>query len=111
MLEHYIPFFVVLPLAGAFLVPLLSRVWQGLADIIANLVAALLVGLSIYGLAQLAGGSGAVLYRMGGWLPPLGIVLVYDSLAALIVLTVNLVGLPALLFSIRYLDRYTGRWK
>ncbi len=111
MLERYIPLFVVLPLAGAFLVPLLSRLWKGLADVIGNLVAAALVALSCYGLAQLAGGAPGIVYKMGGWPAPVGITLVYDSLTALAVLITNLVGLPALLFSTRYLDSYTGRWK
>jgi multicomponent Na+:H+ antiporter subunit D len=101
----------VLPLAGAFLVPLLSRLWKGLADVVGNVVGALLVGLSVYGLVCLDIGSAAVVYKMGGWLPPVGITLVYDSLTALIVLIINLVGFPALLFSTRYLDKFTGRWR
>ncbi len=110
-MERLLPFFVVLPLAGAFLVPLLSRLWKGLADIVGNVVGAVLVGLSVYGLVCLATGSPAVVYKMGGWLPPVGITLVYDSLTALIVLIINLVGFPALLFSTRYLDKFTGRWR
>ena len=105
------PLFVILPLAGAFLIPLLSRVWKGFADLIGNLVGAALVGLSVYGLVLLASGSPGLVYKMGNWLPPLGIVLVYDSLTALVILVANLVGFPALLFSLRYLDRFTGKWK
>jgi len=48
---------------------------------------------------------------MGGWSPSLGITLVYDHLTALVSLAVNIVGMAALLFSVRYLDHYTGRWK
>ncbi|HDQ99333.1 MAG TPA: NADH/ubiquinone/plastoquinone (complex I) [candidate division WOR-3 bacterium] len=111
MLTQYLPLFVVVPLAGAFLIPLLGRAWRYLADIVGNLVGAFLVAFSIYGLVTLAQGGQPVVYSLGSWGPRLGIVLVYDSLSALIVLIANLVGLPALLFSTRYLDRYTGRWK
>ncbi|MFO7676372.1 MAG: proton-conducting transporter membrane subunit [bacterium] len=111
MLTQYLPLFVVVPLAGAFLIPLLGRAWRFFADVIGNLVGAFLVTYSIYGLVALAQGMAPVVYRMGGWMPPLGITLVYDPLSALVVLIANLVGLPALLFSTRYLDRYTGRWK
>ncbi len=110
-MDRLVPLFVVLPLAGAFLVPLLAKLWRGLTDITANLVGAVLVGLSVYGLVHLATGSPAVVYKMGGWMPPLGITLVYDSLSALVVLITNLVGFPALLFSVRYLDKFTGRWR
>lgn len=111
MHERFVPLFVMLPLAGAFLIPLLSRLWKGFADLVANLIGAALVAFSVYGLLLLAGGSSGVVYKMGNWLPPLGITLVYDSLTALVILVVNLVGLPALLFSIRYADQFTGRWK
>lgn len=106
-----LPLFIVVPLCGAFLIPLLSRLWKGLADVVGNLVGGVLVGFAVYGVAALAGGSLPAVYAMGGWMPPVGIVLVYDSLTALVVLITNLVGFPALLFSIRYLDQYTGRWK
>ncbi|MEO0081163.1 MAG: proton-conducting transporter membrane subunit [candidate division WOR-3 bacterium] len=111
MYERFVPLFVVLPLAGAFLIPLLSRVWKGFADLIGNLVGALLVGLSVYGLVLLSSGAPGLVYRMGNWPQQFGIVLVYDSLTALVVLVANLVGFPALLFSLRYLDQFTGRWK
>lgn len=111
MQERFVPLFVILPLAGAFLIPLLSRVWKGFADLIANLVGACLVGLSVYGLVLLGSGTPGIVYKMGNWIPPFGIVLVYDSLTALVVLVANLVGFPALLFSLRYLDQFTGRWK
>lgn len=110
-MERALPLFVVLPLAGAFLVPLLSKLWKGLADVVGNLVAALLVVLSAYGVAHLFGGAPPVVHKMGGWLPPIGIVVVFDSLTALVVLIANLVGFAALLFSIRYLDKFTGRWR
>lgn len=108
---NFVPLLVAIPLLGAFLIPLLSRLWKGFADLVGNLVGVVLLAFAIYGLVHLSTGSPGIVYKMGGWIPPIGITLVYDSLAALMVLVVNTVGFTALLFSIRYLDQYTGRWK
>ncbi|MBM3332182.1 NADH/ubiquinone/plastoquinone (complex I) [candidate division WOR-3 bacterium] len=106
-----LPLFVVIPMATAFLIPLFAKLWQRSSDLIANAAGAALLGISVYGSVRLFGASPALIYRMGGWASTLGITLVYDHLTALAVLAVNAVGLAALLFSVRYLDHYTGRWK
>ncbi|UCG43659.1 MAG: hypothetical protein JSU73_03310 [candidate division WOR-3 bacterium] len=112
MLESsFVPLLVAIPLLGAFVIPLLSKLWEGFADLVGNLVSVFLLGLAVYGLVHLSTGATGIVYKMGGWLPPIGITLVYDSLTALVVLITNLVVFPALLFSTRYLDQYTGRWK
>ncbi len=106
-----LPLFVALPLAGAFLVPLLSKLWPRFGDLIANIVAAGLVTLSVYGLLFLTFGGTPLLHWAGGW-KYIGIAMWFDALSALIVLVINIVGFCATLYSIRYLDRYTtGRWK
>jgi multicomponent Na+:H+ antiporter subunit D len=109
--SRFLPLFVIVPMLSAFLIPLFSRLWQRLSDLIASIAGAVLLGLSCYGIASLVTGSPTLVYRMGGWIPFLGITLVYDSLTALVSLALNVVGLAALVFSVRYLDRYTGRWK
>ncbi|MBN2465233.1 NADH/ubiquinone/plastoquinone (complex I) [candidate division WOR-3 bacterium] len=108
---RFVPLFVIIPLASAFLIPLFAKLWQRSADLIANAVGAVLAGLSVYGALSLFTGSQVLVYRLGGWHPSLGITLAYDHLTALVVLAVNIVGLCALLFAVRYLDHYTGRWK
>lgn len=45
------------------------------------------------------------LYTLGGWLPPYGIVLVLDRLAALMLLTTALLALPALIYATAGADR------
>ncbi len=110
MSNIFLPLFIALPLAGAFLIPLVARLWHGLADIIANLITAALVGLSIYALTVLAY-QPMVVYKLGGWPPPIGIVMGFDALSGLMVVTIAVISFAASLFSIRYLDSYTGRWK
>jgi formate hydrogenlyase subunit 3/multisubunit Na+/H+ antiporter MnhD subunit len=107
----FLPLFVAVPMAAAFIIPLLAKVWQRAADLVANIAGAVLLGVSAYGIALLATGSPALVYRMGGWSPVLGITLVFDQLTALMALILNLDGLADLLYSVRYLDHYTGRWK
>jgi multicomponent Na+:H+ antiporter subunit D len=109
--SSFLPLFVVIPMATAFLIPLFAKLWQRSSDLIANAAGAALLGLSSYGAVYLFTGCPALVYRMGGWSSTLGITLVYDHLTALVALTVNAIGLAALLFSVRYLDHYTGRWK
>ncbi|MEO0086199.1 MAG: proton-conducting transporter membrane subunit [candidate division WOR-3 bacterium] len=114
--SNFLPLFVAVPLAGAFLTPLVSKLWPKLADVVGNAVGAALLGLSAYGVLYLATGTESMVYWVGGWkpvpgLPPLGIAMVYDMLSALIVLVTNIVGFCALLYSLRYLDHFTARWK
>lgn len=107
---NFLPLFVALPLLGAFLTPLLSKLTQELADIVGNTVGALLVSVSCYGLFAQLGSSEALVYWAGNW-RLLGIAMVYDALTALVVLVVNVVGFCALLYSVRYINHYTARWK
>jgi multicomponent Na+:H+ antiporter subunit D len=108
---RFLPLFVVIPMLTAFLVPVFSKLWPRLADLLANAAGACLLGLSAYAAAYMITGSPTVIYRMGGWAPQLGITMVMDHLTVLVVLAINVVGFCALLFSVRYLDHYTGRWK
>ncbi|MEO0023231.1 MAG: proton-conducting transporter membrane subunit [candidate division WOR-3 bacterium] len=106
-----LPLFVAVPLAGAFLVPLLSKLWTRFADLIASIASALLLGVSVYGWLMVNTGGLPLHYWVGGW-RIIGIAMWFDALTALIVLIINIVGFCASLYSIRYLDRYTGgRWK
>jgi multicomponent Na+:H+ antiporter subunit D len=108
---RFLPLFVVIPMSSAFLIPLFAKLWQRSSDLIANAAGAALAGLAVFGSVYLFTDSPSLIYRMGGWAPTLGITMVYDHLTALVALAVNIVGLAALLFSVRYLDHYTGRWK
>jgi len=108
---RFLPLFVVIPMASAFLIPLFSKLWPRFADLIANAAGAALFGLSVYGAIYLFTDTQVLLYHMGGWASTVGITLAYDHLTALVALAVNTIGLAALLFSVRYLDHFTGRWK
>ena len=107
-----IPLFVVIPLAAAFIIPLLGRITQKLTDITANLATLAVVVLSLAMLKQLAGsGFETIVYDAGGWKPPVGVCMVMDGLSILMLVTVNIIAFAATLFSVGYMERYTAKWK
>jgi multicomponent Na+:H+ antiporter subunit D len=106
-----LPLFVAVPLAGAFLVPLLAKLWTRFSDLIANVVLALLLGITVHHWLMLSSTGMQLHYWVGGW-RLIGIAMWFDALTALILLITNIVGFCAALYSVRYLDRYSsGRWK
>jgi multicomponent Na+:H+ antiporter subunit D len=52
-----------------------------------------------------------LVYKVGGWLPPVGISLVLDGLSAFMLVTVNFVVLAVTLFSINYMEKFTAKFK
>lgn len=102
---HTVPMMVVLPLAGAFFIPMISRrvVWA--PDAVGNAVMAVLAVLS-FGLIGREG-----VYHVGGWPTPLGIDLRLDGLTVILLLAVNGIGLCASLFSVSYMELYTSKFR
>ncbi len=106
-----LPLFVAIPLSGAFLIPLLGKLWARFADLVANITTVLLVGISVYCWWIFNATGTPMHYWVGGW-RLIGIAMWFDALTALMVLVINIVGFCATIYSVRYLDRYTsGRWK
>jgi len=108
-----IPFFVVIPLAGAFLVSLLALLGKR-ARVLADLLTGLLtLGLTIlsFQAVRFTAVFGRSSYPMGNWAPPIGIEMVLDGLSAFMLLTVNLVAFLVAVFSVNYMEKYTSKWK
>jgi multicomponent Na+:H+ antiporter subunit D len=100
---NVIPAFVALPLGMGFVAPLLSRRRAWPADLLGNLTLAALCVMSVAAIGR----SGV--YHMGAWPTPLGIDLRLDALTALMLLTVNGIGLASTLFSVPYMNQYTSK--
>lgn len=109
-MNHLIPFFVIVPLAGAFLIMLLSRFIKNSEKIIASLVLLYLLIASIICLVN--PGITPSVYKVGGWEPvnriPVGIYMVLDSFSAIVLCIINLIGFLSLVYSISYISRYTA---
>jgi len=101
-----LPLFIAIPLAAAFLILILAKLWRGVGSPLAFLTSVCLVIFAISIIGQEAG-----VYQMGNWPPPWGIVLVSDGLSTLLLLTISIITFLAILFSIKYMDRYTSKPK
>lgn len=101
-----IPLLVAVPLAGAFLCALLARKSHPLADTLGTLTVAMVLGLSIASVL-----SPDSSHAVGGWQAPLGILLVMDGLAAFMLVTVAVVAFLVMIYSLSYMNAYTGRWQ
>ncbi len=98
-----IPLFIAIPLASAFLIPLLGRGRPVLSDWLANGTLAALAAMAFATIGDRA------LYHMGAWPTPIGIDLRLDPLASLMLIAVNLVGFAAGVYSADYMRRYTDK--
>jgi len=108
--ESIIPLFVILPLLGAFLMPMIGKKIKWAPDAVGNLMTFLLMVLSVISV-RVVGQYGTLVYSMGAWKPPVGIGMVLDGLTSFMLVTVNLVAFLISIFSINYMEKYTSKWK
>ncbi|RKX79154.1 MAG: NADH/ubiquinone/plastoquinone (complex I) [Spirochaetes bacterium] len=100
-----LPSMVAIPLGIAFFTYLLARKSSILADILGNLATFSILVISIL-LIKTRG-----VYVIGGWNPPIGINWVLDGLSNLVLVVVALISFAATIFSTRYMEQYTARYK
>jgi len=105
-----IPFFVAIPLAGAFLTSLAGKKIKGLSDVFGLLSTLVLLLLSLVSV-RLVNLEGVLTYSVGGWQAPVGIGMVLDGLASFMLVTVNLVAFFIALYSVNYMEKFTAKWK
>ncbi|MCK4940767.1 NADH/ubiquinone/plastoquinone (complex I) [candidate division WOR-3 bacterium] len=106
----FIPLYFALPLVAAFIIPILGKIAKSLIWIFVTLVSFVLFILALYGVA-VTQQIPMVVYKMGHWPPPLGIVMAFDSLSAFMVLVISILVFAGSVFSWRYMSHYTGQWK
>lgn len=102
--------FVIMPFLAAFLTALLGRRFKSFGDIAASISGLCLFIFSLY-FFKLSAASNKLVCMIGGWSPPAGICLVLDGFSGLMLVIINLVSLLAMVYSIRYMARYTDKWK
>jgi len=105
-----IPLFVAIPLGSAFLVSLLGKRLKGFSDAFSNLATFSLFSLSLLSVPVI-GRLRILVYKVGGWIAPIGICMVLDSLTIFMLITVNLIAFLITIYSISYMERYTAKWK
>ncbi len=100
---NLVPLYVAIPLGAAFLIPLFGIWWKKSGEVLATLATAILAVMAIVSI-----GAPAVAHHMGGWTAPVGIALVQDGLAVLLLIAVNVIGFLCIIFSLKYMQTYTG---
>ena len=107
-----LPLFVVIPLAAAFIISLIGKRFRQAGDILANLASLLLLVLSLFTLPVLnSNPSNALVYKVGSWIPPIGICMVLDGLSSFMLVTLNLVTCLVTIYSINYMEKYTAKYR
>jgi len=105
-----IPLFVVIPLAGAFLIMILGKFFRDFNKYFATVVLLALAILSIYSLVTT--GENPSLYKIGGWEPvnkvPIGIYMMMDGFTVLVLCIINIIGFLSVFYSISYIKRFTS---
>ncbi len=112
MALNIIPFFVIIPLAAAFLISILGKFIKRFSDFAACFACLLLLAFSLYTQWIFRSNLDNVLvYKIGGWVPPFGISLVLDGLSSFMLVTVNLISLLIAVYSVSYMRQYTDKTK
>lgn len=104
MSHQILPLFIAVPLGSGFLMLILAKIWRKGVDTFATLTTLVLVIFSL-----LALGAEPTIYKMGKWMPPLGINLVLDGLSTLLLLTISVISFLVVIFSINYMTQYTSK--
>ncbi len=103
-----LPFFVIISLGTAFLISLLGKKIKIIGDVLANGGTLSLLVLSLYSV-KIVHDHGVLVYKVGGWAPPIGIGMVLDGLTSFMLVTVNLVSFLVTIYSVSYMEKYTDK--
>src|SRR6056297_2294955 len=105
---------IVVPLATAFLIPLIDLISTRLRRILilSSSITEVYIILSILikNYSSLKAGDFFLKYNMGGWSPPFGINLAMDSLSLLFSLIVTLALFMIVIFSIGFIGHHEGKY-
>ncbi|HDR90273.1 MAG TPA: NADH/ubiquinone/plastoquinone (complex I) [Bacteroidetes bacterium] len=109
-MESFIPLFVILPLAAAFLIPIVGKFVSGFQMTLSNLVFLFLAAAGVWFLFD--SNTEAVSYTVGGWEPvngiPIAIYLVADGLSLIMLAIINTMAFLSGFYAISYLKQYTA---
>lgn len=109
-MSSYIPLFVIIPLAAAFLIPIIGRFFGGFQKTLSSVVFAFLSFLSLY--FMFSRDQNTYIYMIGGWEPmngiPIAIYFTLDGLTVFMLTIINLISFFAAFYAISYIKRFTA---
>lgn len=108
----HIPLFVAIPLACAFLMPLIGKRVKSAVDGTGVMAVLGVFVLSVFAVMTLGSRNHSPMSMIaGGWDLPFGIQVALDGLTAFMLVTVNFVALVVVIYSVGYMERFTAKWK
>jgi multicomponent Na+:H+ antiporter subunit D len=102
---------IVIPLFIAAITPLVNRVSEKARDVIVVIGTMLTVVVLALMTSNVFVGGESMVYMMGGWSPPLGIILVVDSLSLFIALIISFLTFFAVIYSLGHMKEYDGLYQ
>ena len=107
-MNSLIPLFIIIPLATAFLIPIIGKITNYFAKTITPVI---LLILSIMSISLLFYGKHES-YIIGGWQPvediPIAIYLVLDGFSCLVLCITSVIGFLVSFYAISYITKYTS---
>ncbi|MFA5389233.1 MAG: proton-conducting transporter membrane subunit [Candidatus Omnitrophota bacterium] len=111
-LINIIPLLIIVPLAAAFLNSLFGRIIKRLGGALALVSVVISCGFAVYARIALEAVPDKILvYKIGGWVPPFGICMVFDGLSSLMLVVINLAAFFIMIYSLNYMEKYTDKTK
>jgi len=107
---NFIPYFIAIPLAVAFIIAIIGKKDKGFSGILAALAAAAGAFISLAAAPSVMANR-ALVCGLGMARAGLGISMVVDSLSVFMLITVNLVAFMVAVYSIGYMKPCDDRWK
>lgn len=107
---NFVPFFVILPLAAAFLIPLIGKKIK-IAGEAASIAATLSLAALSFLVAALMAAQKVLIYNIGKWPTPAGIPMIVDGFSIFFLVIINVIAFLVAIYSIDYVKRYTDTWK
>jgi len=100
------PLTVAIPMLFAVLILITGKFWRGVGSYLGPLASIITLYLSFVLL-----GVKDTTYIMGGWIPPIGIVMVLDGLSKLMLIIINVIAFFSIIYAISYMSKYTAQFK
>ena len=107
---NVVPFFVMIPLAAAFFIPLAGKRIRWSAEAVSIAATLSLSALSVF-TASLVTAKKVLIYNVGNWVAPVGIPMIIDGLSIFMLVIVNLIAFLVAIYSAGYIKKYTDTWK
>jgi len=107
-----IQFFIIIPLAAAFIIPILGKRVKNFSETVAVVATFLVAVLPVKLILTMQNDYlPVIIYKVGNWMPPAGVDLVADWLSVFMLATINIVAFLVCLYSAGYMKKFTDTWK